>query len=134
MKYATYLVTPDMGHFDVGEKILREAGATLEAIHNYDLLNDGTVILLYEMRGSREDIESVLNPGDGKTIDYQVSENNGSLMIQLHYHPSDMVADLFELTRRHAALFDYPMEYIDRGSSGVSLRISMVGKEQNLKE
>ncbi|AQL42360.1 hypothetical protein BV210_06370 [Halorientalis sp. IM1011] len=130
MRYVTYALTPERGYFDPGEVIFRECGVVLRSIQDLDLLTDGSAVMLYEAEATRDRIdESLANAG--KVIDYRVADAGDHVMLQVHYHPSDLIRNLIELHRSYATHLDFPLEFVDPATS--SLRVSVIGAKEQLQ-
>lgn len=132
MKYVRGTLTPRQGYFDPGERALQESGVRLEAIHDIDVNNDGTLITQYELSGPVESMERVLESHDGTVIDFRLSTGAETHFLQVHYHPCDLVRDLFDVHYSSAVVLSYPLEYV--GQSPVSLRVAEVGPADAIRE
>ncbi|RXK46326.1 helix-turn-helix domain-containing protein [Halorientalis pallida] len=131
MRHVTYALTPERGYFDPGEVVFRECGVVLRSIQELDLLTDGTAVTLYEAEATRDQIDGSLAQADGKVIDYQVADAGGHVVLQVHYHPSDLIRNLIELHDSYATHLDYPLEFVDPSTS--SLRVSVIGAKDQLQ-
>jgi DNA-binding CsgD family transcriptional regulator len=132
VRYVTYALTPERGYFDPGEVVFRECGVVLRSIQEQSLLTDGTAVMLYEAEATRDQIdESFAHAGD-KMIDYQVADAGDHVMLQVHYHPSDLIRNLLELHDSYATHLDFPLEFVDPSIS--SLRVSVIGAKEQLQE
>ncbi len=132
MRYVTYALTPERGYFDPGEVIFRECGVVLRSVQELNLLTDGTAVMLYEAEATRDQIEGSLGHANDKVIDYQVADAGDHVMLQVHYHPSDLIRSLLELHDSYATHLDLPLEFVDPSIS--SLRVSVIGAKDQLQE
>ncbi|WP_255681841.1 helix-turn-helix domain-containing protein [Natrinema sp. SYSU A 869] len=131
MRYVTYALTPTRGYFDQGAERLRERGITFESIQNIDQLTDETIITQKVIRGERTAVQSALEETGPTVVDYQLTNDGETTILQLHYRPSDLTRELLAIHRRHAVLLNYPLEYT--GPENRSLRVSEIGREEALR-
>lgn len=130
MRYVTYVLTPQRGYFDYGEKVMRENGVTPRSILDTDILNDGSIVNQLEVSGDHADIRRCFTP-DGETVlDVQAADTGDTYILQLHYVPSTLNKTLFEIHRNYPVLIDYPLEYVDPENG--TLRVSVIGPEEEL--
>lgn len=131
MRYVTYVLAPQRGHFDRGEQLLRDRGVALNTIQDIDSLADGTIVTRREIRGDRAEITRALEHPDANVIEYSLFDVDGTTVLQMQYEPSDLMRTLLEVHDRHAVLLDYPMEYT--GPNNSHLRVSQIGAEAELQ-
>ncbi|WP_336000976.1 helix-turn-helix domain-containing protein [Halorientalis halophila] len=131
MRYVTYALTPERGYFDPGEVVFREHGVELRSIQDLSLLGDGSAVMLYEVDATREAIDESLADAGSKVIDYGVADAEDNRMLQVHYHPSDLIRNLMELHDSFATHLDFPLEFVDPATS--SLRVSVIGAKDQLQ-
>lgn len=131
MRYVTYVITPPRGYFDRGAERLRERGVTFESIRHIDQLNDGSIITQKVVRDGQEDISQILEGAGPSIIDYQLTDDGDTTILQLHYQPSDLTQELLTIHDRYAVLLEYPLEYT--GSENRSLRVAEIGREAVLR-
>jgi predicted DNA binding protein len=132
MRYASYLITPDRGYFDLGEEVFREHGVVLRTIEDVSILTDGSFVMLYEVTGSAKAIDESLALAGEKVIGYDTAGTDEIRRLQVHYHPSDTIRRLFDLHRSYATHLEYPLEFVRTDRS--SLRVSLLGPESELQE
>lgn len=132
MRHVTYALTPERGYFDPSEVIFRECGVVIRSIQELDLLTDGTAVMLYQAEATRDQIDESLARTSEKVIDHQVADAGDCVMLQVHYHPSDLIRNLLELHDSYATHLDFPVEFVDPSAS--SLRLSVIGAKDQLQE
>lgn len=132
MRHVTYALTPERGYFDPSEVIFRECGVVIRSIQELDLLTDGTAVMLYQAEATRDQIDESLARTSEKVIDHQVVDAGDCVMLQVHYHPSDLIRNLLELHDSYATHLDFPVEFVDPSVS--SLRLSVIGAKDQLQE
>ncbi|WP_254761851.1 helix-turn-helix domain-containing protein [Natrinema marinum] len=131
MRYVTYVIKPPRGYFDQGAERLRELGVTFESIQNIDQLSDGTIISHKVVRGDKSTVRNALEQSGSNVVDYQLTDAGETMILQLHYRPSDLTHELLAIHRRHAGVLDYPLEYT--GPENRSLRVTEIGREESLR-
>ncbi|MFB6084456.1 MAG: helix-turn-helix domain-containing protein [Halorientalis sp.] len=132
MRYGTFTLTPDRGWFHRIEAAFRERGVTTIGIRNITLLADGTVVLLHELSGARDDVLDAVERTDEDIIDYQYTEAEDGKMLRCHYHPSDLVNSLLTLLEEYAVLPEYPLEYVEPSQS--TLKVTLIAEDSALRE
>lgn len=129
MRYVKVSLIPTEGDVDpVGEDIETEPSLTQESILHLNQLNDGSVVLLTQLRGDAETLESLLESRDD-IRSYNVSRLRDSLQAYVHAEPTDAGAALLELTQRHEFVLDTPIEYGPEG--GIS--VAVIGEEETVR-
>lgn len=131
MRYVTYVITPSRGYFDRGAERLREQGVTFESIRSIDQLTDGSIITQKVVRGKRADIQGTFEATGPEIIDYQLTDDGDTAILQLHYQPSDLTRELLAIHDRHAVVLEYPLVYTGRENR--RLRLSGIGREETLR-
>ncbi|WP_458190700.1 helix-turn-helix domain-containing protein [Haladaptatus sp. NG-WS-4] len=99
-----------------------------DAIHYINLLDDGTGVALYQLRGDLEQATKVLE-ADPEVLSIERSEASDGL-VYLHFRANALMTDLLGIFRRYEIVVDWPMEYTDRGG----LRITMLGDDKKIRE
>lgn len=131
MRYVEATLRPERGYFHRFDELLRdEPDVREEAIHQMNLLEDGTVVSLSEYSGSRRRVEEVLEEHYDHAIAYQTSTVGENTLIYAHVEPSDMVRSLLELPREHGVVVDWPMTF---GPDG-ALNVTIVGEDDAIRE
>lgn len=132
MRRVSYVIGPERGYLDPGEEVFREYGVVPTTIHDIDRLSDGSLLMRYGMCGDRDRLRECLEQSGGKVVDYRIADADGTLQLQINYHPSDLVEDLLALHREYAVLMEFPLEFVDPETS--TLRVVEVGPEDDLGE
>ncbi|GAA0234769.1 helix-turn-helix domain-containing protein [Haladaptatus pallidirubidus] len=99
-----------------------------EAIHYINLLDDGTGVALYQLRGDLEQSTEVLE-ADPEVLSVERSEASEGL-VYLHFRANALMTDLLSIFRRYEIVVDWPMEYTDQGG----LRVTMIGEDEKIRE
>ncbi|MEF8807948.1 helix-turn-helix domain-containing protein [Natronomonas sp.] len=129
MRYVKVSLIPTEGDIDpVGEEIQQEPSLTREAILHINRLNDGTVVLLTQLRGNRDAIHDILE-NHRAVISYNVSSLRDGLQAYIHAEPTHMAAGLLGLTQEHEFVLDTPIEYGPEGG----FRVALIGQEETVR-
>jgi predicted DNA binding protein len=129
MRYVKVSLIPTEGDIDpVGEEIQQEPSLTREAILHINRLNDGTVVLLTQLRGDRDAILDILE-GHRAVMSYNVSSLRDGLQAYIHAEPTHMAAALLGLTQEHEFVLDTPIEYGPEGG----FRVALIGQEETVR-
>lgn len=131
MKRVTYVVTPRRGHFDPTEKRCRENGVQFEAIHEADILEDGSVNTLLEVAGTPAQIRASVPDDLPRLVDRELSTDGETTMLQLRYEPTDHNRRFLEPFRTYGVIVQYPMVYVDPQRSTV--RVTIVGPDEDVQ-
>lgn len=128
MRSVTYLLSAARDVYD--QWGLQADGLRLAAIHDIDVLADGSVIILFECADSPESLEAVCERNLADVMDYQIADRAGTARFKVHCCPSDVLADIIRLHREYPVLTDYPIEFVRPGESTV--RVVKVGRTSDL--
>lgn len=130
MRYLDVTLQPERGYFHEFDKILSaEPTITPEAIHQINLMDDETMVLLYELGGESESVETFLED-HFEAITYQTSQMGQNQLVYAHLKPSSMVCDLLHVPRQCGIVLEYPMVFLEEGT----LQVTVVGEESALQE
>nr|WP_238717412.1 helix-turn-helix domain-containing protein [Natronorubrum halophilum] len=99
-----------------------------EAIHYINLLDDGTGVALYQLRGDLKQSTEVLE-ADPEVLSVERSEASDGL-VYLHFRANALMTDLLSIFRRYEIVVDWPMEYTDQGG----LRVTTIGEDKKIRE
>lgn len=133
MRTVTFILAPAGRDFDAGGRVLHEHGVTREAIHDIRTLDDGSAIMQMEVSCRPRQVREVLDRDDAGVYDYQLTAGHGgSSLLQIHYQPRGVHADLIELHQQHAVVIDYPIDFVDPATSAV--RMVEVGRVDALRQ
>ncbi|WP_266082022.1 helix-turn-helix domain-containing protein [Haladaptatus caseinilyticus] len=99
-----------------------------EAIHYINLLDDGTGVALYQLRGDLDRNEKALE-ADPAVLSVERSVASDGL-VYLHFRADTLMTELLSIFRRYEVVVDWPMEYTDQGG----LRITMLGGDKKIRE
>lgn len=111
---------------------------TREAIHNVRLLEDESLLTLYEYRGPDGLFEEILEGYDtplrlgphAEVIGWQRSGRRGSLYLYQHHRPHSGITKQFELLDEHRLLIDPPVRFTEDDD----FRVDLIGAEDQFRE
>jgi len=129
VRYVRVSLIPTGGDIDpVGEKIEAEPSLTRESILHISRLNDGTVVLLTQIRGDETALDRILE-GSDDVISHNVSPLRDGLQAYVHTEPTESASALLELEQEHEFVLDMPIEYGPEGG----LRLAVIGREETVR-
>jgi len=131
-----YTITPDEGHFDRGERALWQAGIYQEAIRSLEFVDDGTVVLVYELTGPAARLESVLDDGGEKVVDYAITEESDQpdepLVAQIRLRPDETLQRVLSVHRSFGLSVAFPIRYLRHDPA--TIEIVETGARSELSE
>ncbi|MFC6763818.1 helix-turn-helix domain-containing protein [Natrinema soli] len=128
MRYITFVIPQvDDERCPSGESATDQA-VKGEAIHYINLLDDGTGVALYQLRGDLKQSTEVLE-ADPEVLSVERSEASEGL-VYLHFRANALMTDLLSIFRRYEIVVDWPMEYTAQGG----LRVTMIGEDKKIRE
>ena len=129
MRYVKVSVIPTEGDIDpVASAIEAHPSLTRESILHISRLNDGTAVLLTQIRGEEGALDSVLASSE-EVLSYDVYPQQDGLQAYVHTEPTAAAASLLELEQEHEFVLDMPIEY---GPDG-GLKVAVIGREETVR-
>ncbi|QLD87337.1 helix-turn-helix domain-containing protein [Natronomonas halophila] len=129
MRYVKVSLIPTEGDIDpVSGEIQQEPSLTREAILHINRLNDGTVVLLTQLRGDNDALLEILEDHPA-VISYNVSSVRDGLQAYIHAEPTRIASGLLSLTQQHEFVLDTPIEYGPEGG----FRVALIGQEETVR-
>ena len=129
MRYVKVSVIPTEGDIDpVASAIEAHPSLTRESILHISRLNDGTAVLLTQIRGEKGALDSVLASSE-EVLSYDVYPQQDGLQAYVHTEPTAAAASLLELEQEHEFVLDMPIEY---GPDG-GLKVAVIGREETVR-
>lgn len=130
MRYVEFKVrSGDRWFHPVDERIAAEPGMRHGPIHHVDMLDDGTVVLLYEILGSRERIEELLDE-QGRAIATETEAVGDDTLVYTHIEPTETVRSLLEVVEGTRVILDTPITFSDDDE----LEVRLVGDGAAIQE
>lgn len=122
MRYVTLTMRPTNGYFHPIERRLAEApDVTREAIHHFELLDDGTLTMLASMKGDIERYREILTTSPAVIECAVAGTHEGFGYSQIE--PNELILYLIEKQRSSEFVVQMPVEYTSDGGQ----RITMIG-------
>jgi DNA-binding CsgD family transcriptional regulator len=130
MQYAELRILPGRTGFHPADRALVEADAVERvAIHHFNRLDDGTVALLYQLRGDPDLARSVLD-AHPDVLAASIAQTGTELHAYVHFDPAAAVSDIFQLPQEYSLVVDTPVECLPDGS----IRVAVIGPRQLLTD
>ena len=130
MRYVQAILFPDGGGLQpISQEIAADPDISPELVHNVNLLDDGTAVVLSELVGDAERMAAIAEASDD-IIDYHPTAWNGRVTVYTHFHPSERTHELLTLFREYELILDFPLEYTAAGG----LRALVVGDDATFQE
>lgn len=128
VRFITFLLVPPNGEFHPIEGALDRAGLDRRAIHRFRLLDDGTMVALYERKGDPEVAQAVLEDHDA--VDSVTTKALGKrVFVHVQFVPNDLTTRIFAIPQNYDIILDMPMEYAERGA----LRVTAIGTMETFR-
>lgn len=131
MRYFDFTVTPEDGALHPVDRFIADTpSVTRDSIMHFDLLGDGTGVLLYRLEGDPE----VLVPDIGDHPDViahdQLEADDDRFHLYLHVGPGEPVGTVMKLAQKYALMIDTPIEFTGRGS----VKMTVIGDHDMVRE
>lgn len=128
MRYVTFVIPQIDDERCSNGEYATDPAVKGEAIQYINLLDDGTGVGLYQLRGDLEQGMEALkvNPDVLACEESEASEG----LVYVHFQANALMTDLLSLLRRYEIVVDWPMEYTDQGG----LRVTMLGEDKKIRE
>lgn len=126
MRYVTITMRPTSGYFHpVGRQLAEASDITREAIHHFELLDDGTLTMLARVRGNLDRYRAILaqSPAVFECAVAGTDEGFG----YSHVQPDELNLHLIEYQRSSELIVEMPVEYTSDGGQ----RITMIGTTES---
>lgn len=134
MRYAEVRLLPGPEGFHPADRKLVDSEAIQRvAIHHVNQLDDGTIVLLYELQGKLPRIRTVLDEDndvlahsisrerDADSARGQSGDRKQTLHAYIHIDPNDTLVAVFQLPQEHSLVLDTPIECLPGG--GIALLV-----------
>lgn len=129
MRYATVVVDPGPeGFYPVCAGCIDQTQITCERIHHINLLDDGTIVGLYQLRGERERVMAELDENP-HVLSYDIVGAD-DVLLYLHEEATDLARSLLSVLDEFEIILDTPQQFITDGS----LRVTLLGTGASLRQ
>lgn len=135
MRYVELRVRPGERWFHPVDRYISEDPDLRHGpIHNINRLEDGTAVILYEVRGPKERIDAILEE-HGTGLKRETTSVGESTMVWAHVDPDDditasVVADLLDVAGNYSIVVDTPIEF----TADNELRLTLIGESSVIQE
>lgn len=127
MRHVTITMRPTSGYFHPVDRQLADApDVTREAIHHFELLDDGTLALLASVRGNMKRYRDIL-AASPEVIEFAVAGTHEGVGYS-QVEPNELNLHLIEQQRSSEFIVQMPVEYTSDGGQ----RITMIGTADSL--
>jgi predicted DNA binding protein len=114
----------------IDERIIAHPDLSREGVTHFDLMSDGTTLILYRLEGPAEEMEALLEDEES-ALSYDVFEIEGDgIRAHVHFAPDTLVNALIHLKDEYDLIIDPPLEIDDDGG----LHMSVAGDPDNIRE
>lgn len=127
MKYMTVLLDPDDGALISAFDLMNTDTVIREYLHHFNVLTDGTVVLLYQLRGDLTHARTIFDENQD-VLHYDVHEH-GDGIVYLHCKLDEPLKLLLLRLQNVEAIIDMPIEFLSDGR----LRITFIGEADRLR-
>jgi DNA-binding CsgD family transcriptional regulator len=122
MRYATVVISPDGdGLHPADAALTADPAVERRGINQVTLLDDGTAVLLYRLRGDLARADALLAGFDDVLAAEVVGDGEG--LAYLHVDPNETVTALLTILRTHEVVLDPPVDCLPDGG----VRSTIVG-------
>ena len=130
MRYFKLHLSPPSGAFHPVDRVMAEkANVRREALLHLNLLQDGTGVALYLLRGEPNGLDAAL-ADQSSALSYDVFNGNGEVFnVHLHFEPDSPATDLLEIAEAHKLIIDPPLEFSRNGG----LLINVAGTQESIR-
>lgn len=95
-----------------------------DRVHNFNVLDDGSIVLLGRLRGDLGQVRAILE-ADADVLGFSISdEDTDGGLVYVHSRPPPAVARFLSLPHEHEVFFDFPVEATPDGR----YRVDVVGE------
>lgn len=130
MRFVEIQITPKRGWFHPADKLVRpDLNIKRKSVQQITLLEDGTVVMLYELAGDHDHIRKIVETYF-EALAHSTSEVGDNVLVWLHIEPSSLVRGLLEVPQRYNVIMQMPLEFTKTGG----IQCVFVGDEQAITE
>jgi predicted DNA binding protein len=131
MKAAEICLRPPQGAFPGVDSTLADTdGVCRERVLQFDWLEDGGLLLLYEVSAAESAAVTGALDSDESVRRYELVDRSAeTLCLFIHADRSDLFADLLDVVEEYALLFRGPYEWTEAG-----LNVTLAGEDAALRE
>jgi len=124
------LRTEDGAYSPLDEKIVDHPDVAREGVTHFDMMPDGTTVLLYEISGDPDVLESIIGD-EPSALSCDIFEvGNGEVRAHVRLDQGTMVTALMNLKDEYDLIINTPLSIDDDGG----LHMSVAGDPDNIRE
>ncbi|MFQ3320255.1 MAG: putative DNA binding protein [Natronomonas sp.] len=129
MRYATVVISPEGGGLQPTDQTLAADPTVIrESIHEINLLNDGTAVSLYSIRGNLDHVAEILET-QSDIIAYDVSGDREGLAY-IHFRPTKTIEALLSIPQDNEIVQKMPIDCLEGGG----VRVTLVGHDDTIQQ
>lgn len=129
MRFATIVHHHPEGWFQsLGRTFAEHDDVVPVALHSSRLLDDGTAILLYELKGDTDAVRTILVNSE-VTTDYRVTQRRDCTIAYVHFEPTTTVKRLLRAPAAYGLVVDGPVMLHENGG----LELTLIGPEEAIQ-
>ncbi|MDB2294162.1 helix-turn-helix domain-containing protein [Halorubrum ezzemoulense] len=126
VQYCYLEFQPDQEWFQPAHKqVVAKPAVTHELIHQTNLLDDGTAVVLFEIVGDVDRITALLEE-HFVALKYQLIVRDDSVFVYAHFRTNETIYELLRMFDQHEIVMDPPMIYTEYGA----LKVTVVGSKE----
>jgi len=131
VRFATVRLVPEDGPglHPIDRALATEPSVELTALHHFNLLADGTLVVLLEVDGDRDRVAAVVEDRPA-VLSHDISRSDDGLYLYGRVRTNDTVAALFRIPQELELVVDPPLEYVEGGA----LRATVVGDIETIRK
>jgi predicted DNA binding protein len=129
MRFVELVVTPDSGWSAFSGVVGDDPAVRREAIQQLNLMDDESVVMLYELSGDLEHARELMREHFDVTAS-DMSEVGDTLLVYLRHDPNPMVEGLLAIPKQLGIVIDTPLEFTRDGG----LRLTVVGEDDDIRQ
>ncbi|WP_227378370.1 helix-turn-helix domain-containing protein [Haladaptatus halobius] len=123
-RYATILLKIDDEISPEGTSVSREY------LHHFNLVDDGTIVMLHHFRGELDQINEELDTAS-EVLNYDiVGQGDGEGFAYVHCELTDPVRSIVSTLHKFEVILDTPLEFCDGGF----VKATLIGEEPSLRQ
>ncbi|WP_254823593.1 helix-turn-helix domain-containing protein [Haloglomus halophilum] len=129
MRYLTVRLVPrdQPGFHPLGERLLAEPSLQREAVHHFELLDDGTLLLLAEGSGDRDRYEEIM-ASEPTVRDYMVSGEERWMAVS-QFEANEAIREVLAWQQREDIVVETPVQFQQDGSQ----QMTLIGEDESFR-
>lgn len=128
MRFVELVVNPEAGWSAFSDVVADDPTVRREAIHQLNLMDDESVVMLYELSGDPEHARDLVRDHFDVTAS-DMSGMGGNLLVYLRHDPNPMVEGLLAIPKQLGIVIDTPLEFTRDGG----LRLTLIGESDDIR-